>query len=87
MSRLSYYLERMSVSVAGFQKLAYGLRSIAVPVWSQSGEALAAINLAVHRSLVSMEDLVFRLSPALERTAGAISSRLGYRSAPAPSVR
>ena len=69
------------------EELAYGLRSIAVPVWSESGEAVAAINLAVHRSLVSMEDLVLRLSPALERTAEEISSRLGYRPAPAPSVR
>jgi hypothetical protein len=28
----------------------------------------AAINLAVHRSMVSMDDLVIRLSPALRRT-------------------
>ena len=34
-----------------------------------SGEVAAAINLAVHRSMVSMEDLVARLSPAVKRTA------------------
>src|SRR6478609_1982105 len=36
------------------EELAYGLRSIAVPVRSRSGDVVAAINLAVHRSLVSM---------------------------------
>jgi IclR family pca regulon transcriptional regulator len=61
------------------EELAYGLRSIAVPVRSQSGEAVAAINLAVHRSLMSMDDLVARLSPALERTAAQVSARLGHR--------
>src|SRR5580765_1472289 len=61
------------------EELAYGLRSIAVPVRDRSGVVAAAINLAVHRSLVSMEDLVVRLSPALKRTADEISARIGYR--------
>jgi IclR family transcriptional regulator, pca regulon regulatory protein len=61
------------------EELAYGLRSIAVPVRSRTGEAAAAINLAAHRSMVSMEDLVARLSPALRRTADQISARIGYR--------
>jgi IclR family pca regulon transcriptional regulator len=61
------------------EELAYGLRSIAVPVRDNSGGVVAAINLAVHRSLVSMEDLVIRLSPALKRTANEISARIGYR--------
>jgi IclR family pca regulon transcriptional regulator len=63
------------------EELAYGLRSIAVPVRSQSGEAIAAINLAVHRSMVSMEDMVARLGPPLDRTAAQISSRIGHRPA------
>jgi IclR family transcriptional regulator, pca regulon regulatory protein len=63
------------------EELAYGLRSIAVPVRDRSGVVAAAINLAVHRSLVSMEDLVIRLSPALKRTADEISARIGYRPA------
>src|SRR3954463_11931379 len=63
------------------EELAYGLRSIAVPVRDRSGLVAAAINLAVHRSLVSMEDLVIRLSPALKRTANEISARIGYRPA------
>jgi IclR family pca regulon transcriptional regulator len=62
------------------EEMAYGLRSMAMPVSSQTGEAAAAVNLAVHRSLVSMEDLVVRLSPALQRTVDEISRRLGHRS-------
>jgi len=65
------------------EELAYGLRSIAVPVRDRSGVVAAAINLAVHRSLVSMEDLVIRLSPALKRTADEVSARIGYRPAAA----
>src|SRR4051812_17188603 len=61
------------------EELAYGLRSIAVPVRDRSGGVAAAINLAVHRSMVSMDDLVIRLSPALMRAAGEISARVGYR--------
>jgi IclR family pca regulon transcriptional regulator len=62
------------------EELAYGLRSIAAPVRRGSDEAAAAaINLAVHSSMVSMNDLVARLSPALSRTAADISARLGYR--------
>ena len=61
------------------EELAYGLRSIAVPVRTQTGAVTAAINLAVHRSMVSMEHLVTRLSPTLERSASEISARIGYR--------
>ena len=63
------------------EELAYGLRSIAAPVHSRTGEVAAAINLAAHRSMVSMEDLVARLSPALKRTADQLSARIGYRPA------
>lgn len=61
------------------EELAFGLRSIAAPVRGQSGNVVAAINLAVHRSWVSIEDLVTRLSPPLRRTAETISHRIGYR--------
>ena len=81
--RASLIAELKRVRAAGIatnnEELAFGLRSIAVPVRGQSGEVVAAINLAVHRSWVSMEDLVQRLSPALEQTAAAVSARLGYR--------
>jgi IclR family pca regulon transcriptional regulator len=63
------------------EELAYGLRSMAVPVWGQEGRVVAAINLAVHRSTASIGDLVDRLSPTMTRTAAEISARLGYRPA------
>ena len=47
--------------------------------WGHGGEVVAAINLAVHRTAASIEDLVERLSPAMMRTAAEISARLGYR--------
>jgi IclR family transcriptional regulator, pca regulon regulatory protein len=61
------------------EELAAGLRSIAVPVRGSSGEVEAAINLAVHRTTVAMDELVAGLAPALERTATEISARAGYR--------
>ena len=60
------------------EELAYGLRSIAVPVWSQTGDVVAAINIAVHRSLVSMDELLEGLAPALVETASEISARVGF---------
>jgi len=61
------------------EELAYGLRSIAAPVLAHDGTAAAAINLAVHSTMLSLTDLVARWSPALRQTAGEISARLGYR--------
>jgi IclR family pca regulon transcriptional regulator len=61
------------------EELAYGLRSIAAPVRGAGGEVAAAINLAVHSSMVSMNDLVARLSESLRRTAAQISTQVGYR--------
>jgi IclR family transcriptional regulator, pca regulon regulatory protein len=60
------------------EELAYGLRSIAAPVRSKSGEVVAAINLAAHRSMVSFDALVARLGPPLRRTADEISARIGW---------
>jgi IclR family pca regulon transcriptional regulator len=61
------------------EELAYGLRSIAAPVLAQSGKIAAAINLAVHSSMVSMNELVERLGRPLKRTAAEISAHIGYR--------
>jgi IclR family transcriptional regulator, pca regulon regulatory protein len=59
------------------EELAYGLRSIAAPVRSQKGDVVAAINIAVHRSLVSMDELLDELAAALEETAAEISDHIG----------
>ena len=48
------------------EELAYGLRSIAAPMRGASGEVVAALNLAVHRSMVSIDDLIVRLGPAVD---------------------
>jgi IclR family pca regulon transcriptional regulator len=64
---------------ANNEELAYGLRSIAAPIRDQNGEVSAAINLAVHRSMVSLDSLVANLGPLLKRTAEEISARVGYR--------
>jgi IclR family pca regulon transcriptional regulator len=58
------------------EELAYGLRSIAAPVSARSGEVVAALNLAVHRSMASTTDLIERFAPAIRRTAAAISSEI-----------
>jgi len=60
------------------EELAYGLRSIAAPVRSQSGAVVAAINLAVHRSPESLDELATRYTGPLRRCAGEISARIGF---------
>jgi hypothetical protein len=39
---------------------------------------VAAINLAVHRTMVSLDSLVAHLGPQLKHTAAEISARIGY---------
>jgi len=78
---LAAELERVRERGVGVnnEELAYGLRSIAVPVWGSGGRVVAAINVAVHRSAGSIEELADRLSPSLRHAAAEISARLGYR--------
>jgi len=64
------------------EELAYGLRSIAAPIHSHSGEVVSALNLAVHRTMVSMDELIARLGPAVRQTARDISLGMGHRLAP-----
>ena len=65
------------------EELAYGLRSIAAPVSSQAGDVVAALNLAVHRTMISKEDLIARFGPAVLKAAHDISLGMGHRLAPA----
>ena len=78
-------LERIRVSgiAVNDEELAYGLRSIAAPINSESGEVVAALNLAVHRTMASMDELVARYGPSVITAAHAISLRMGHRLAPA----
>jgi len=61
------------------EELAPGLHSISAPVRSESREVIAAVNMAAHSSMISLEDLVEHLGPHLVSTADRISARLGYR--------
>jgi IclR family pca regulon transcriptional regulator len=82
-SRTALEAELERVRRAGYainnEELAYGLRSIAAPVLTHDGAAAAAINLAVHSSMVSSANMGARFGPVLMRTAADISARLGYR--------
>jgi IclR family transcriptional regulator, pca regulon regulatory protein len=84
-SRSALTAELARVRVAGFainnEELAYGLRSIAAPILDHQDAAAAAINLAVHSSMVSIDDLSARLSETVRRAAADISAHLGYRPA------
>ncbi|MEB7505501.1 IclR family transcriptional regulator domain-containing protein [Arthrobacter koreensis] len=55
-----------------------GVRSAAAPVHLRDGRTPAAINLSANGMRVSKEQLLERFVPELLRTAGAISSELGY---------
>jgi len=61
------------------EELAEGLHSISAPVRSESREVVAAVNMAAHSSMISLEELVDALGPHLVSTADRISARLGYR--------
>jgi IclR family transcriptional regulator, pca regulon regulatory protein len=61
------------------EEFAVGLRSIASPLRNESGDVVAAINMAVSVSTLSLEKLVDDFGPDLTSTALRISARLGYR--------
>jgi IclR family pca regulon transcriptional regulator len=61
------------------EELTPGLQSIAAPVRSDTREVIAAVNMAAHSSMISLEELVEHLGPHLVSTADRISARLGYR--------
>ncbi len=76
-AELEYVLEQ-GVAVND-EELAQGLVSIAVPVRAEHGDVMAAINLAAHTSMISLEKMGEELLPHLMAAAGNISARLGYR--------
>ncbi len=68
---------------AGFavnnQEFAPELHSTSAPVRNEAREVVAAVNMAAHSSMISLEELVDPLGPHLVSTADRISARLGYR--------
>jgi IclR family transcriptional regulator, pca regulon regulatory protein len=71
------------VRSAGFavndQELAAELYTISAPVRNQDRNVVAAINMAAHSSMISLEEMVDALGPHLVSTADRISARLGFR--------
>jgi IclR family pca regulon transcriptional regulator len=61
------------------EELAQGLISVAAPLRAESRDVVAAINMAAHASMISLEEMVDQLMPHLLATADNISARLGYR--------
>lgn len=61
------------------EELAPSLASIACPVRSDSREVVAAINLAAHMSMISLDEMVDQFSSHLLATADEISTRLGFK--------
>jgi IclR family pca regulon transcriptional regulator len=75
--------ELEEIHTAGFavgdQELAPNLYTIAAPIRNEARDTVAAINLAAHSSMITLEELVDALGPHLISTADRISQRLGYR--------
>jgi IclR family pca regulon transcriptional regulator len=82
-SKKALRIELGEVAAAAFavsdEELSTGLYAIAAPVRNDAREVVAAINLAAHRSMISLAEMVDALGPHLVATADRISARLGYR--------
>jgi IclR family pca regulon transcriptional regulator len=82
-SKKALYDELDEVRTAGFavndEELAAELLTISAPVRNQDRQVVAAINMAAHSSMISLEELVDALGPHLVSTADRISARLGFR--------
>jgi IclR family transcriptional regulator, pca regulon regulatory protein len=61
------------------EELAKDLYSIAAPVRNEARDVVAAVDIAVPSSMISIGELVDALGPHLVSTADRISARLGYR--------
>ncbi len=56
------------------EHLAYGIRSVAVPVHDGTHHVVAALNVSVHAAETSIETLIEKYLPLLLQTAAAISA-------------
>jgi IclR family transcriptional regulator, pca regulon regulatory protein len=83
MSKTEMRAELEGVLEEGFatedQESAEGLIAIAAPVRNESGEVIAAIDLAARTSTITVEQLADGLRSHLLAAADRISARLGYR--------
>lgn len=60
------------------EELEMGLRAVASPIWDNSNQVVAAINITGSTSTISQERLEGELAQAVVRTATQISQALGY---------
>jgi IclR family transcriptional regulator, pca regulon regulatory protein len=67
------------------QELEQGVRSVAVPIHDVTRTVSAAMNVSVHASRMTMQELRKQVLPRLQQTAAAIEAELG--SVAAPSAR
>jgi IclR family pca regulon transcriptional regulator len=67
------------------QELEQGVRSAAVPIRDASGHVSAAMNVSVHASRMTMQELREQVLPNLLRAAASIEAELG--AAASPSAR
>jgi len=58
------------------QELEQGLRSAAVPIHDASGTVVAALNVSVHASRASMQELRSRFLPPAQEAADAIDAEI-----------
>lgn len=58
------------------QELEEGLRSLAVPVRDRSGEVVAAVNISAHANRTSIDEVLEKLLPALQRATEHIETDL-----------
>jgi IclR family pca regulon transcriptional regulator len=61
------------------EELAKDLYSIAAPVRNEARQVVAAVDISVPSSIISLGELVDALGPHLVSTADRVSARLGYR--------
>lgn len=62
------------------EELANGLRSVAAPIRRYDGQTIAALNLSVHASMVTLDELTGALASQVIEACRRISEWLGYRS-------
>lgn len=60
------------------EELEMGLRAVAAPIWDNSNQVVAAINITGSTSTISRECLVGELALAVLHTSAQISQGLGY---------
>jgi IclR family pca regulon transcriptional regulator len=75
------HLEQVRTAGLGVddEELAEWIYSISTPVRNEDRDVVAAVSIAAHSSMISLEEMIDALSPHLVSTADHISARLGYR--------